>query len=48
METSTILDTSTFVSNIPTDKPFYNSIGDFLERKNFLSVVKDVDLLILI
>lgn len=37
---STILDTSTFVSNIPTDKPFLYSIGDFLERKNFLSVVK--------
>jgi glycosyltransferase involved in cell wall biosynthesis len=37
---STILDTSTFISNIPTDKPFLYSIGDFLERKNFLSVVK--------
>jgi glycosyltransferase involved in cell wall biosynthesis len=37
---STILDTSAFVSKIPSDKPFLYSIGDFLERKNFLSVVK--------
>ena len=37
---STILDTSSFISPIPLDKPFLYSIGDFLERKNFLSVVK--------
>lgn len=37
---TTILDTSAFVSNIPLDKPFLYSIGDFLERKNFLSLVK--------
>ncbi|MFE3870363.1 glycosyltransferase family 4 protein [Flavobacterium sp. ZS1P70] len=37
---TTILDTSGFASNIPTDKPFLYSIGDFLERKNFLSIVK--------
>lgn len=37
---STILDTSKFVSSIPVDRPFLYSIGDFLERKNFLSVVK--------
>lgn len=37
---STILDTSTFVSKAPVDKPFLYSIGDFLERKNFLSLVK--------
>ena len=37
---TTILDSSNFVSNIPTDKPFLYSIGDFLERKNFLSIVK--------
>jgi glycosyltransferase involved in cell wall biosynthesis len=37
---TTILDTSGFVSKIPVDKPFLYSIGDFLERKNFLSIVK--------
>jgi len=37
---TTILDTSRFISNIPIDKPFLYSIGDFLERKNFLSIVK--------
>jgi len=37
---STILDTTHFVSKFPVDKPFLYSIGDFLERKNFLSVVK--------
>jgi glycosyltransferase involved in cell wall biosynthesis len=37
---TTILDTSGFESNIPIDKPFLYSIGDFLERKNFLSIVK--------
>lgn len=37
---STILDTSNFSSTFPVDKPFLYSIGDFLERKNFLAVVK--------
>ncbi|MFV8377893.1 glycosyltransferase family 4 protein [Flavobacterium sp. LB3R33] len=37
---STILDTSAFISKIPLNKPFLYSIGDFLERKNFLSIVK--------
>lgn len=37
---TTILDTSRFISKIPIDKPFLYSIGDFLERKNFLSLVK--------
>jgi glycosyltransferase involved in cell wall biosynthesis len=37
---STRLDTSLFSSNIPIDKPFLYSIGDFLERKNFLSLAK--------
>ncbi|SHM41953.1 glycosyltransferase family 4 protein [Flavobacterium xinjiangense] len=37
---TTILDTSGFISSVPTDKPFLYSIGDFLERKNFLSIVK--------
>jgi glycosyltransferase involved in cell wall biosynthesis len=42
---STLLDTSTFRTQIPTDQPFLYSIGDFLERKNFLSVVKMMPLL---
>lgn len=42
---STKLDTSGFVSKFPTDKPYLYSIGDFLERKNFLSVVKMMPLL---
>lgn len=37
---STILNTENFISKVPVDKPFLYSIGDFLERKNFLSVVK--------
>lgn len=37
---STLLDTSSFVSKIPIDKPFLYAIGDFLERKNFLSLAK--------
>jgi glycosyltransferase involved in cell wall biosynthesis len=37
---STYLDTSGFETKIPIDKPFLYSIGDFLERKNFLSLVK--------
>ncbi|NDP26921.1 MAG: glycosyltransferase family 4 protein [Flavobacterium sp.] len=37
---STILDTSDFVPNLNSDKPFLFSIGDFLERKNFQSIVK--------
>lgn len=37
---STILDTTNFITSFPIDKPFLYSIGDFLERKNFLSIVK--------
>ena len=37
---STPIDTTGFVSKIPLDKPFLYSIGDFLERKNFISLVK--------
>ena len=42
---STFQDISRFISKIPVDKPFLYSIGDFLERKNFLSVVKMMQLL---
>lgn len=36
---STILDTSTFTPTIPLDKPFFYSIGDFIPRKNFESII---------
>lgn len=46
------LETSGFVSKAPTDKPYFYSIGDFLEKKNFHSLVEmmrqipDVNLII--
>ena len=49
---STILDTTSYVTKIPMDKPFFFSIGDFQERKNFASIVsmmkiiKDYNLII--
>lgn len=42
---STFQDISKYIPNVPTDKPFLYSIGDFLERKNFLAVVKMMRLL---
>jgi glycosyltransferase involved in cell wall biosynthesis len=49
---SNLLDTSSFITKIPMDKPFFYSIGDFIERKNFdsivdmMRVVKDYNLII--
>jgi glycosyltransferase involved in cell wall biosynthesis len=49
---SELLDTSDYTTKFPTDKPFFYSIGDFLERKNFASLVnmmktvKDYNLII--
>ncbi|HSD06762.1 glycosyltransferase family 1 protein [Flavobacterium sp.] len=49
---STLLDTSSYISNVPVDKPFFYSIGDFIERKNFTSIInmmktiKDFNLII--
>jgi len=49
---STLLDTSKFVSNVPVDKPFFYTIGDFIERKNYVSIInmmkeiKDFNLII--
>ncbi|MFD1605959.1 glycosyltransferase family 4 protein [Flavobacterium artemisiae] len=49
---STVLDTSDFTTNIPLDKPFFYTIGDFIERKNFAAIVnmmkhiKDYNLII--
>lgn len=34
------LDTSSFVPSVPTNMPFFYSIGDFIERKNFIAIIK--------
>jgi glycosyltransferase involved in cell wall biosynthesis len=49
---SKLLDTSNYVPLVPVDKPFFYSIGDFLERKNFTAIInmmkhiKDYNLII--
>ncbi|MCD0469104.1 glycosyltransferase family 1 protein [Flavobacterium sp. JAS] len=42
---STLLDTSSFTSNIPVDKPFFFTIGDFIERKNYGSIINMMKLI---
>ncbi|MBP4137625.1 glycosyltransferase family 4 protein [Flavobacterium sp. P7388] len=42
---STLLNTSSFVSQVPVDKPFFYSIGDFIERKNYGTIVKMMKLI---
>ena len=42
---STLQDISNYVPKVPVDKPFLYSIGDFLERKNFLPLVQMMPLL---
>ncbi|MCD9577193.1 glycosyltransferase family 4 protein [Flavobacterium soyae] len=42
---STLLDTSNFVSSLPLDKPFFYTIGDFIERKNYVSIVNMMKLI---
>ncbi len=37
---STFLDVSNFSTSFPTEKPFLYSIGDFIPRKNFESIIK--------
>jgi glycosyltransferase involved in cell wall biosynthesis len=39
------LDTSSYVANVPTDKPFFYTIGDFIERKNFESIINMMKLI---
>lgn len=41
---STVLDTSNFITTIPVDKPFFYTIGDFIERKNYESIINMVSL----
>lgn len=49
---STLLDTAAFISPVPVDKPFFYSIGDFIERKNYGAIInmmkgiKDFNLII--
>lgn len=49
---STILDTTSYIPNAPVDKPFLYAIGDFIERKNYesiinmMKIVKDFNLII--
>lgn len=42
---STLLDTSDFRSNFPVDKPFFYTIGDFIERKNYVSIINMMKLI---
>lgn len=47
-----ILDTSTYIANVPVNKPFFYTIGDFIERKNYSAIInmmksiKDYNLII--
>jgi len=34
------LNTENFISQVPIDKPFFYTIGDFIERKNFISIIR--------
>lgn len=34
------LETSQFTSSVPVNIPFFYSIGDFIERKNFIAIIK--------
>lgn len=49
---SELLDTSSYSSNVPVNKPFFYTIGDFLERKNYgsliemMKLIKDYNLII--
>lgn len=42
---STFLDVSGFKSDVPVDKPFFYTIGDFIERKNYVSIVNMMKLM---
>ena len=42
---STLLDTSDFTSTVPVDKPFFYTIGDFIERKNYASIINMMKLI---
>lgn len=37
---SSLLDTSSYKPNVPINKPFFYTIGDFIERKNYASIIE--------
>lgn len=37
---TTFLDTSTFLSTVAVDTPYFYTIGDFIERKNFIAIIR--------
>ena len=49
---SAIIDTADYIPAVPVDKPFFYTIGDFIERKNFessinmMKIIKDFNLII--
>lgn len=49
---SKIIDTTDYIPTVPVDKPFFYTIGDFIERKNYesiinmMKVIKDYNLII--
>lgn len=40
-----LLDTSLYAANVPVDKPFFYAIGDFIERKNYESIINMMKLI---
>lgn len=42
---STLLDTSSYIPNVPVSKPFFYTIGDFIERKNYTSIIEMMKLM---
>lgn len=42
---SSFLDTSSYISQVPVDKPFFYTIGDFIERKNYGSIINMMKLI---
>lgn len=42
---TTLLNTSSYVPNVPVDKPFFYTIGDFIERKNYGSIINMMKLI---
>ncbi|PJJ07196.1 glycosyltransferase involved in cell wall biosynthesis [Flavobacterium sp. 1] len=42
---SNLLNTSSYISNTPINKPFFYTIGDFIERKNYTSIIEMMKLI---
>jgi glycosyltransferase involved in cell wall biosynthesis len=42
---SNLLNTSSYISNVPVNKPFFYTIGDFIERKNYASIIEMMKLI---